>query len=231
MSVPCDIFLRFFMLRVTLSVLKIFLNLVDGLGYLFFQDLLLPFVRGGSSHRSDPVLSFIYHFWKNIVGHFLWDTSIQVTPPFRRHKTWSRKNVHIISVFVTCILGPENWVSPPFRRHLSNQKVTDLKIVDNLKCSLVTMPTAFKTRVNSSKSMSCACGNSTHNIAEISWSWFFIHYPDAWNNDCSRFKCLREQTPFPALIKRFYLLVNYQLIPAQLPSRGPFAMVPRMSHE
>ena len=54
MSVPCDIFLRFFM--------KIFLNLVDGLGYLFFQDLLLPFVRGGSSHRSDPVLSFIYHF-------------------------------------------------------------------------------------------------------------------------------------------------------------------------
>ena len=62
MSVPCDIFLRFFMLRVTLSVLKIFLNLVDGFGYLFFQDLLLPFVRGGSSHRSDPVLSFIYHF-------------------------------------------------------------------------------------------------------------------------------------------------------------------------
>ena len=54
MSVPCDIFLRFFM--------KIFLNLVDGLGYLFFQDLLLPFVRGGSSQRSDPVLSFIYHF-------------------------------------------------------------------------------------------------------------------------------------------------------------------------
>ena len=141
MSVPCDIFLRFFMLRVTLSVLKIFLNLVDGLGYLFFQDLL---------------------------KHFLWDTSIQVTPPFRRHKTWSRKNVHIISVFVTCILGPENWVSPPFRRQLSNQKVTDLKIVDNLKCSLVTMPTAFKTRVDSSKSMSCACGSSTHNIAEIS---------------------------------------------------------------
>ena len=62
MSVPCDIFLRFFMLRVTLSVLKIFLNLVDGLGYLFFQDLLLPIARGGSSHRSDPVLSFIYHF-------------------------------------------------------------------------------------------------------------------------------------------------------------------------
>ena len=143
MSVPCDIFLRFLLLRVTLSVLKIFLNLVDGLGYFFFQDF-LPYVRGGSSQRSDPVL-FIYHFLKNIVEHFLWDTSIQGTPPFRRHKTWSRKNVYIISVFVTCILGPENWVSPPFRDYLSNQKVTDHKIVDNLKCSLVTMSTAFKT--------------------------------------------------------------------------------------
>ena len=61
MSVLCDIFLRFLLLRVTLSVLKIFLNLVDGLGYFFFQDVLLPYVRGGFSQRSDPVL-FIYHF-------------------------------------------------------------------------------------------------------------------------------------------------------------------------
>ena len=61
MSVPYDIFLRFFLLRVTLSVLKIFLNLVDGLGYFFFQNVLLPYVREGSSQRSDPVL-FIYHF-------------------------------------------------------------------------------------------------------------------------------------------------------------------------
>ena len=36
MSVPCDIFLRSFLLRVTLNFLKIFLNLVDGLGYFFF---------------------------------------------------------------------------------------------------------------------------------------------------------------------------------------------------
>ena len=194
-----------------------------GLVISFFQDLLLPYVRGGSAQRSDPVL-FIYHFWKNIVEHFLWDTSIQVTPPFRRHKTWSRKNVH-------CILGPENWVSPPFWGHLSNQKVTDHKIVGNLKCPLVTMPTAFKTWVNSSKSMSCACGNSTHNIAEISWSWFFIHYPAAWSNDCLRFWRLRKQTPFSALMKRFHLSVYCQQIPAQLPFSGPFAMVPRMSHE
>ena len=32
-------------------------------------------------------------------------TSIQGTPPFRRHKIWSRKNVHIIFVSVTSIEG------------------------------------------------------------------------------------------------------------------------------
>ena len=39
MSVPCDIFLRFFLLRVTLNDLKIFLNLVDALGYFFLPGL------------------------------------------------------------------------------------------------------------------------------------------------------------------------------------------------
>ena len=68
MSVPYDIFLRFFLLRVTLSVLKIFLNLVDGLGYFFFQDVLLPYVRGGSSQRSDQ--SFYISFLKEYSGIF-----------------------------------------------------------------------------------------------------------------------------------------------------------------
>ena len=43
------------------------------------------------------------------VEPLLWDTSIRGTPDghlhFRRHKIWSRKNVHIIFVFVTSIEG------------------------------------------------------------------------------------------------------------------------------
>ena len=35
----------------------------------------------------------------------LWDTSIQETPPFRGHKIWCPKNVHIIFVFVSSIEG------------------------------------------------------------------------------------------------------------------------------
>ena len=35
----------------------------------------------------------------------LWDTSIQGTPPFKRHKIWCWKNAHIIFVSVTSIEG------------------------------------------------------------------------------------------------------------------------------
>ena len=81
-----------------------------------------------------------YHFWQITVEPLLWDTSIQVTPPFGGQKIWSPKNVHIISVFVTSIEGKplfrgkghffwvQTLVSPLFRGHLSNQKVTDDKI-------------------------------------------------------------------------------------------------------
>ena len=34
-----------------------------------------------------------------------WNTSIQRTPPFRGHKIWSRKNVHIIFVSFTSVVG------------------------------------------------------------------------------------------------------------------------------
>ena len=34
----------------------------------------------------------------------------------------------------------------------------------------------------------CTCGSSTPNIAEISKSWFLIHYLAAWINGCSRFR-------------------------------------------
>ena len=62
-----------------------------------------------------------------------------LTPPFGGHKIWSRKNVHIISVFVTSIEGKplfrvkghffwdQTLVSPPVRGYLSSLKVTDDK--------------------------------------------------------------------------------------------------------
>ena len=39
------------------------------------------------------------------VEPILWDTSIQETPPFRGHKIWCPKNVHVIFVFVSSIKG------------------------------------------------------------------------------------------------------------------------------
>ena len=69
--------------------------------------------------------------------------------------------------------------------------------------------------------MYCTCGNSAHYLAEISYSWSFMHYLAAWNNDSSRFHSLREQTPFSALIKIFYLLFNFFLqASVQTPFRG-----------
>ena len=115
MSAPCDIFLCFFLL----SDFKC----LDHPGH-----SVTP--RTGRLRPKVRSLTLLYTIFDKIqwnLSSLLGDTSIQVAPPFRRHKTWSRKNVQIISVFVTCILGHENWVSPPFRGHLGNQKVTDHK--------------------------------------------------------------------------------------------------------
>ena len=43
---------------------------------------------------------------------FLWDTSIQETSPFRGHKMWSRKNLHIIFLFLL----------PLLKRHLYSEE-------------------------------------------------------------------------------------------------------------
>ena len=53
-SVPCKSDVKF--------CEDFFLTWWMGLVISFFKDLLLPYVRGGSAQRSDPVLSFIYHF-------------------------------------------------------------------------------------------------------------------------------------------------------------------------
>ena len=69
MSVPCDIFLRSFLLRVTLNFLKIFLNLVDRLGYFFFPG---PSVTLRTRRLRPEVLSrtFYIPFLKEYSGTF-----------------------------------------------------------------------------------------------------------------------------------------------------------------
>ena len=100
------------------------------------------------------------------------------TAPFEGHKIWSRKNVHIVFVFVvlywrdsfiqgkgTLFLGPETRLWPPSRGHLITQKVTEsLKTQGNN----VTIVRSFKPWTIPPKPMYCTCENSTHNIAEMS---------------------------------------------------------------
>ena len=56
------------------------------------------------------------------------------------------------------------------------------------------------------------------------------------NNDCSRFRSLREQTPFSAPCKILYVLVNYNKPQPHLHSedtsiQGTFALITRVSPE
>ena len=57
------------------------------------------------------------------VEPLLWDTSIKGTPPFRGHKIFSRKNVHITIVIVTSFQG-----TPLFKGkgHFSGSQNPDL---------------------------------------------------------------------------------------------------------
>ena len=95
--------------------------------------------------KSSYNLCICYLFWT--------DTSIQGKGTFFLGPETSGFNLH------SCM------------DHLSNQsasKVTDRKNRRyKFKGSLVTMVKAFKTWINSLKSMHCICGISTHNIAEI----------------------------------------------------------------
>ena len=77
--------------------------------------------------------------------------------------------------------------------------------------------------INSPELIYRTCGNSTHYIADVSYLWSFMHYLSAWNNDCNRFHNLREQTPFSAQIKMFYLFIHFFNKPSAQPSfRGHF---------
>ena len=128
-----------------------------------------------------------------------YDTSFEGTSPFRGHKIWSRRNVHIIFVSVTSIEG-----TPLFRGKGRILRVPkrgfNLHSGDTLAIkkwlSLSAHDECFQKWINSLKSMYCTSGNSTHNIAEI-------HDLFALSN------CLREPTPFSALAKIFCLLVFF----------------------
>ena len=111
------------------------------------------------------------------VEPLLWDTFIQGAPSFKGHKIWSRKNVHIIFVFVTSFEGTPLfrgkghcfWVPKPgFNLHSGDTLALTTKIVDKFKWLPVKMTTAFKQWTISLKITLLPVWNSAHNIAEIS---------------------------------------------------------------
>ena len=133
MSVPCDIFLYFVLLRVTINVLCSIT--------FFFQDLLLPYVRGGSVQRSDPV-----PFYIPFLEEYRWSLSFG-TPPFSGQKIWSLKMFTKSLYLLPAFWVPKTGFHPHSGDTLAIKKWLTTKIVD--MCSLVTMPTAFKTWINS----------------------------------------------------------------------------------
>ena len=115
------------------------------------------------------------------VEPLLWNTFIQRSPLFKGRKLRSRKNVHMIFVFVTSIEGTPLfrgkghlfWVPKlGFNLHsgdtLALEKWLTTKSVDKFKCTPARMTAAFTTWSISLKSIYCTCCNSTYNVAEIS---------------------------------------------------------------
>ena len=124
-------------------------------------------------------------------------TSIQGTPPFRRHKIWSRKNVHIIFVSVTSIEGTAHLYSektekrdtfsgyPTFILHSGGTLALKKWLRKSLNFTLTYHNDAFRNWKISIKSMYCDihCRNSTCkcNITEVRLTYYIItiHYPVA----------------------------------------------------
>ena len=190
----------------------------EPLGHLYSRDTTIQGTQDFVPEKSSYNLPICYLFWM--------DTSIQGKGTFFLGPETSGFNLH-------------SWITLAIKRA---SKVTDRKNrLYKFKGSLVTMVTAFKTWINSLKSMHCICGNSTHNIAEIRRDKlimvFFIYFLAAWNDDCSRFRSLWKRMPLSALIIIFYLLVNYWQTSAQPPFKsdtsfqGTCALFPRVSPE
>ena len=76
--------------------------------FLFFFILCLTFLFRSSLYRQDRFAVLYLCIWAifthpKTVDLFHRDIAIQGTPPFRGHKNWSRKNVHIIFASVSSI--------------------------------------------------------------------------------------------------------------------------------
>ena len=118
---------------------------------------------------------------------------------------WSPRKMftYITFLFVTSFEGTSLfrgkehflWVlKPGFNLHsrdilISTQRWLTAKFVDNFKCSLVTMATAFKTWTIwlENDVLLLWDFNTPHHRNKLIRN-FFVHYLDPWNNDCSRFR-------------------------------------------
>ena len=162
----------------------------------------------------NPYLTNLY-----IVKPFLWDTSIQGTHPFRGHKIRSRRNVQIIFVFIISIEG-----TPLFKERgtFSGSRNPDLTSIQGTpEHSKTDLPLKIT-------------------ITSISWSWFFIHYLAAWNNDCSRFQGGIIGTHFILLVLTHPIIPPWNLLqsllelltnPSPTSIQVTLALVLRMSPE
>ena len=73
------------------------------------QILLNPWVKLKYLSRNRALIHLLHSYMKDLVLllniSLQWNTSIRGTPPFRAHKIWSWKNVHITFIFVTSVEG------------------------------------------------------------------------------------------------------------------------------
>ena len=183
------ILLTYFVLTFSVSVEPLFwdpsLNSLRSWRYCVIKVLAAePRSKKGSGDEAfeflavpPPNLTRLVHNTASYAGY-----SLKRSLPFREHKIWCRKNVHIIFVLLPLLKGhlyfrgkghffsgsrDPGRVKPLFKGHLCTQKVTDHKNRSWIKSALVTMATAFKTFSVSIKSMYYTCGNSTSSIVEI----------------------------------------------------------------
>ena len=136
----------------------------------------------------------------------IWDTSIQGTPPFRGHKIWSRKNVHVILVFVTSIL----------KRHTSIQGKGAISLGSELG-HLLALKRWLTTKLLKSLSLHQTqwpqlSTRTQHRRGKL--IMIFIHYLAAWDNDNNQLSRRSHA--------KHILFVSIQ---------GTLALVPRISHD
>ena len=159
-----------------------------------------------TQHEQFWLLPKGFSFTEELV---IWDTSIQGTPPFRGHKIWSRKNVHVIFVFVTSILRRHlysgergNLSGSGTRTPFSTQKVTDHKNRWNHNNG-----NSFRQNKNCLSLNWCTANTYTTSRGKL--IMIFIHYLAAWDNDSNQLSRRTHAKMFSTQARRkgkiFYL--------------------------